>query len=69
MVALEGGLFLMSEVPLLSMFWAVEVVTGESISQKVFIKLLCKSQFPHKSGNLSFITTTIQSELADLCGN
>jgi len=31
------------------------------ISQTVFIKSFCKSQFPHKSVNLFFIITTIRS--------
>jgi len=35
------------------------------ISQKVFIKSFCKSQFPQKSVNVSFIIT----KLTDLCGN
>ena len=45
------------------------------ISQKVFIKSSRKSQFPHKSVNLSykfvnlsFVITNIESKLADLCG-
>ena len=32
-------------------------------SPKVFILSFCKSQFPHKSVNLSFITTYIQDTL------
>ena len=36
------------------------------ISQRVFIKSFCKRQFPHKSGNLSFIITTIKNKLTDL---
>jgi len=39
------------------------------ISQKVFIKSFCESQFPHKSVNVSFIITDIKNELTDLCGN
>ena len=35
-------------------------------SQKVFIKPFCKSQFPHKSVNLSFIITHIKIQLRDL---
>ena len=39
------------------------------IAQKVFIPLLCKSQFPHKSVNSSFIITDIKNTLRDLCGS
>ena len=39
------------------------------ISQKVFIKSFCKSQFPHKSVNLFFISVMIKDKLTDLCGN
>ena len=35
----------------------------------VFIKLFCKSQFPHKSVNLFFILVIIKDKLTDLCGN
>jgi len=38
-------------------------------SQKVFIKLFYKSQFPHKSVNLSFIITDTKNKVTDLCGN
>ena len=34
----------------------------------VFTKSFCKSQFPHKFVNLSFIITDMQ-KLTDLCGN
>ena len=34
----------------------------------VFIKSFCKSQFPHKSVNLSFIITRMKNKLTDLCG-
>ena len=34
-----------------------------------FCKSFCKSQFPHKSVNLSFIITNIKSQLTDVCGN
>ena len=40
-----------------------------SIPQKVLIKLFCKSQFPHKSVNLSFIITNIKIKLTDFCGS
>ena len=36
------------------------------ISQKVLIKLFCKSRFPHKSVNLSFLVTNIKNKLTDL---
>ena len=39
------------------------------VSQKVFIKLFCKSQFPHQSVNLSFIVTNMKDKLTNLCGN
>ena len=39
------------------------------ISLKVFIKSFCKSQFPHKSVNLSFIITDLKDKLTSLCGN
>jgi hypothetical protein len=42
---------------------------ADIISPKVFITSFCKSQFLHKSVNLSFIITYIKSKLTDLCGN
>ena len=39
------------------------------ISHKVFFKLFCRSQFPHKSVNLSFSITYAKKRLTDLCGN
>jgi len=39
------------------------------ISQKLFLESLCKSQFPHKSVNLSFILVNIKNKLTDLRGN
>jgi len=39
------------------------------ISRKVFIKLFCKIQFPHKSVNVLFITEIMKDTLTDLCGN
>ena len=39
------------------------------ISQNVLIKLFSKSQFPHKSVNLSFIITSMKNKFTDLCGN
>ena len=41
---------------------------SDLISRKVFMQSFCKSQFPHKSGNLSF-TITDTNKLTDLCGN
>ena len=41
----------------------------KSISQKVFIKLFRKVQFPHQSVNLSFTFTNIKNKLTDLCGD
>ena len=41
----------------------------ELIRHKVFIKSFCKSQFPHKSVDLSFILVIIQDKLTSLCGN
>ena len=38
------------------------------ISQEVFVKSSFKSQFPHKSVNLSFTITIMTHELAILCG-
>jgi len=39
------------------------------ISQKVFIKSFCKSQFPYKSVYLFLILVIIKNKLMDLCGN
>ena len=39
------------------------------ISQKVLIKTFGKSQFTHKSDNLSFIITSTKRKLKDLCKN
>ena len=33
------------------------------------MKSFCKSRFPHKSVNSSFIITDIKNKLTDLCGN
>jgi len=38
-------------------------------SQKVFVQSCCKSQFLHKSVNLSFATTIMKDTLMVLCGN
>ena len=40
----------------------------EFISKELFIKSCCKSQFPHKLVNLSFVVTNIKNKLRDLCG-
>ena len=39
------------------------------VSQEVFIKSFGKSQFPHKSVNLSSVINNIKNKLTDLCGN
>ena len=39
------------------------------ISHKVFIKSFCKSQFPQRYVNLSFIIANIKNKLKNLCGN
>jgi len=39
------------------------------ISQEVFMKTFSKSQFPHKSDNLSFVITNLKNTMTDLCGN
>ena len=38
-------------------------------SHRVFSKLFCKTQFPHKSVNLFFLSVMIKDELTDLCWN
>ena len=42
---------------------------GDLVSNKLFSKSLCKSQFQHESVNLSFTMTNIKNELTDLSGN
>ena len=39
------------------------------VSQKVFIKLVCKSQCQHKSVNLLFISVLRKDKLTNLCGD
>ena len=39
------------------------------VSQKVFIKLFFKSQFPHKSVIFSFIINNIKNKLTNMCVN
>ena len=39
------------------------------ISQKVFVESFCKSQFPHKFVNVSFIIANITNKLTNFCGN
>ena len=53
------------------MFWVHGMGFGVRgfISQKVFIKSFCKSQFPHKYVNLFFISVTTTDKLTGLCGN
>ena len=41
----------------------------EFISQRVLLKLFCKSHFPHKSVNLLFVLIVIKNKSMDLCGN
>ena len=43
-----------------------EEADHDLISQKAFIKSFCKSQFPHKFGNLSFLLTNAKDKLTDL---
>ena len=38
------------------------------VSHKVFLKLFCKSKFPHKSVNLFFISVTVNDKSAILWG-
>ena len=42
---------------------------SELITQKVFIKSFCKSRFTQKSGNSSFIITSMKDKLTDMRGN
>jgi len=42
---------------------------SELISQKVFIKVFCKIQFPHESVNLFFTLVMIKDKLTDLWGH
>ena len=39
------------------------LASQDQISQKVFIKSFCKSQFPHKSVNSSFIIANVINKL------
>ena len=63
----------MSEVPLYSIHSGTpksdQRACPDFISQKVFIRSFCKSQFPHKSVHLSLITTNTKNKLTNLCGN
>ena len=43
--------------------------TRNIFSHKVFTNSFCKSQFPQKSVNVSFVIADIKNELTDLCGN
>ena len=38
------------------------------ISQKVFVKLFCKSQCPHEFVKLSSLNTDVKNAVTDLCG-
>ena len=42
---------------------------GTFISQNMFIRSFCKSQFPHKSAKISFVLVIIKDMLTDLYGN
>ena len=42
---------------------------NELISQNVFMKSFCKSQFPHKFVNLFCILVIMKNQLTDLCGD
>ena len=44
------------------------VLGSTFISQKVFIKSFCKSQFPRKYVNSFFMSVKIKNELTNLCG-
>ena len=44
-------------------------VRSDLISQKMFIKSICKSQFPHKFVNLLSISVIKEAKLTDLCGD
>jgi ABC-type Zn2+ transport system substrate-binding protein/surface adhesin len=46
----------------------VFIMSVEFIPQKVCIKSLCRSQFPHKSVKLSFFVTPVKNKLTILCG-
>ena len=39
------------------------------VSQKVFLKWVCKSQFLHESVNLFFVRVTTEEKLKDLSWN
>ena len=45
------------------------VTVHNIISQKVFIKLFRKIQFPHKFVNLFFMLLILRDKLTNLCGN
>ena len=76
---LGGGRFLMSEAPIYTPGQRSLHSPGSGfrvygrrrifISQKVFTKSFCKSQFPHKFVNLSITITDIKNKLTSLCGN
>jgi len=58
-------------IPILqdSGLWLPEAQIRKFISQEVLIKLFCKSQSPHKSVNLLFISATLKDKLTILLGN
>ena len=77
-VGQENGLHLGSGERVRTLYWSLlgqqkmlpACGMGESrsglISHKVFEKLFCKSQFPHKSVNFFFILVIVKDKLTDL---
>ena len=49
--------------------WSDLQVNPQVISQKVFMKSFCRSQFWHKSVNSFYISVALNGKLMDLCGN
>ena len=47
----------------------LEEALGVEVVNADLTKSFCKSQFPHKSVNLSFIIADINDKLTNLCGN
>ena len=64
-----AGVLVPVKVAFLSSEQGISSGTDMFISQKVFIKSFCKSEFPHKFVNVSFMITDIENTLTDLCGN
>ena len=60
----------MSEVPLKRVFMRWSVLSEHKlISQKVFTKSFCKSQFPHESVNLFFALVRMKDTFTNLYEN